>query len=225
MNRFLSRENTLQVLQQIRQAALPWVYDQEKHRVLVTDEKQNERLIFRLPITIPEPDSELSIAEKHVHYVILLVQSGSCAIGYFENGKNLDHKVFRAYMVRKKRGVSQIKHLKTKGKSRAGSRVRLAETEEFFEHINERLQSYFSKFPIDRLALSVSKILVPYLFNSKTPTPFDKRDPRIFKIPRHIHTPIYEVLLDTNRFLQKGELIYEENELALAEQITKNFLS
>ena len=48
-------------------------------------------------------------------------------------------------MVRKKRGVSQIKHLKTKGKSRAGSRVRLAETEEFFENINGRLQDYFEE--------------------------------------------------------------------------------
>lgn len=219
MNRFLTRELTLQAVLQLKSTGLPWLYDPEKHRVLVLDGHQNERLILRLPITLPPPAADLSFTETPVHYVILLVQSGSCAIGYFENGRNLDHKVFRAYMVRKKRGVSQIKHLKTKGKSRAGSRVRLAETEEFFEHINERLQAYFSKFPIDKLALSVSKILQPYLFNSKVPTPFDKRDPRIYKIPRHIHTPIYEVLLDTNRFLQKGELIFEDQELPLAEQL------
>jgi hypothetical protein len=212
MNRFLSQELTIQILQKIRNANLPWAYDQEKHRFDVLDETGNIRANFRLPIIFPAPAPDLSFPEKTVHYVILLVQSGSCAIGYFENGINLDHKVFRAYMVRKKRGTSQIKHLKTKGKSRAGSRVRLAETLEFFENINERLQEYFNQHQIDRIALSCSKILIPYLFDSKTPTPFSKRDERIYKIPKHIHTPIYEVLLETHKFLLKGEMIYEENQ-------------
>ena len=219
MNRFLSRESSEKVLEHIRQSNLNWQYDQERHRILVLDDNGNERLTFRLPITIPSPKTVSISEEKPMHYVILLVQSGSCAIGYFENGINLNHKVFRAYMVRKKRGVSQVKHLKTKGKSRAGSRVRLAETEEFFEHINERLQDYFSKHKIDRIALSVSKILIPYLFNSKVATPFDKRDERIFKIPKHIHTPIYEVLLDANKFLQKGELIYDESQQELIDEL------
>ena len=219
MNRFLSKETSLPVLHHIREANLPYEYDQEKHHILVKDESGTVQVIFRLPITIPAPGQNLTIEDKPVHYVILLVQSGSCAIGYFENGINLNHKVFRAYMVRKKRGTSQIKHLKTKGKSRAGSRVRLAETEEFFEHINERLQEYFATHKVDRIALSVSKILIPYLFNSKTATPFDKRDVRIFKIPKHIHLPIYEVLLDTNRFLLKGELIYEETEQELVDSL------
>jgi hypothetical protein len=222
MNRFLSKENSIHVLRRIRELNLPWEYDLEKHRIILPDEAQNVRLVFRLPITFPAPDKDLSLPDKPIHYVILLVQSGSCAIGYFENGINLNHKVFRAYMVRKKRGVSQIKHLKTKGKSRAGSRVRLAETEEFFENINERLQEYFAAHKIDRLALSVSKILIPYLFNSKTATPFDKRDPRIFKIPRHIHTPIYEVLLDTNKFLIKGELIYEVDQQELIDNLCRD---
>ncbi|MFC5272328.1 hypothetical protein [Adhaeribacter terreus] len=219
MNRFLSRETSLQVLARIQKENFLYEYDPEKHRLILLDEAQNERLVFRLPISIPAPDKALNTQEKPVHYVILLVQSGSCAIGYFENGKNLDHKVFRAYMVRKKRGVSQIKHLKTKGKSRAGSRVRLAETEEFFDHINERLQTYFSEYKIDRVAISLPKILMPYFYNSDIKTPFDKNDPRLFKIPKHIHTPIYEVLLDTNCFLQKGELIWEENQQELVDSL------
>lgn len=219
MNRFLSKELSVHVLQNIREGNMPWVYDQEKHRVDILDEAGNIRANFRLPITFTAPEKDLSIPPKLVHYVILLVQSGSCAIGYFENGINLNHKVFRAYMVRKKRGVSQIKHLKTKGKSRAGSRVRLAETEEFFEHINGRLQSYFAQHRVDRIALSVTKILIPYLFDSKIATPFNKRDERIYKIPKHIHTPIYEVLLETHKFLLKGELIYEEDQQALVSDL------
>jgi len=219
MNRFLSRDSSVQLVQRIGQSSYPSVYDQEKHRLIITDQNQNELVYFRLPLVLPPPDQLSFGKEKPVNYIILLIQSGSCAMGYFENGINLHHKVFRAYMVRKKQGKSQIKHLKTKGKSRAGSRVRLAETVEFFENINERLQEYFQQHEVHRIALSCSKILIPYLFNAKVPTPFDKKDERIFKIPKHIHTPIYEVMMDTHKFLLKGELIYEEPYQSLVDEL------
>ncbi|MGV3587511.1 MAG: hypothetical protein ACO1OF_10935 [Adhaeribacter sp.] len=219
MNRFLSCEASLGLVQQILQSAYPRVYDYEKHRLIILDQNQNELIYFRLPITMPPPGLLLSGSQTKVNYIILLIQSGSCAVGYFENGINLNHKVIRAYMVRMKQGKSQIKHLKTKGKSRAGSRVRLGETVEFFENINERLQEYFAQHQIHRIALSCSKILIPYFFNSKVPTPFDKRDERIYKIPKHINLPIYEVLLDTHKFLLKGELIYEEPYQGLVEEL------
>jgi hypothetical protein len=222
MNRFLSQDTSLLLLQHIGHAALPSVYDYEKHRMSLLDENQQEWLHFRLPIVFAPPGKEVVTKENQVHYIILLIQSGSCATGYFENGINLDHKVFRAYMVRKKQGTSQIKYLKTKGKSRAGSRVRLAETVEFFENINERLQEYFAQHQIDRIAMSCSKTLLPYLFASKVTPPFDKRDPRIFKIPKHIHTPIYEVMLDTHKFLLKGELMYEETYQARVDELLGN---
>ncbi|MFD3001883.1 hypothetical protein ACFS7Z_16030 [Pontibacter toksunensis] len=174
------------------------------------DDAGNDQVYFRLPIVVPPPGTTLATGEERLNYVIVLIQAGNCALGYFENGINLDHKVFRSYMVRKKQGKSQIKYLKTKGKSRAGSRVRLSETVEFFENINERLQEYFSENEIHRIAISCSKTLIPYLFNSRISTPFDKRDPRLYKIPKHVHTPIYEVMLEANRFLLRGELIYEE---------------
>ncbi|RDC63955.1 hypothetical protein [Adhaeribacter pallidiroseus] len=210
MNRYLSQATTRAVVKQIQQGAYLYQYDHEKHRIILLDSFQNELVYLRLPIVVPPPQELVAEAEKPVNYIMLLIQSGNCAMGYFENGQNINHKVFRSYMVRKKQGTSQIKYLKTKGKSRAGSRVRLAETNEFFENINERLQEYFAAHPIHRIALSCSKILIPYLFNSKVTTPFDKRDERIYKIPKHVPTPIYEVMMDTHQFLLKGELIYEE---------------
>lgn len=219
MNRFLSRGDSFNLVQKIGQSNSPWVYDSDKHRIIIQDPNQNDLVYFRLPIVLPSPHQLLSGQENKVNYIILLIQSGSCAMGYFENGVNLNHKVFRAYMVRMKQGKSQIKHLKTKGKSRAGSRVRLGETIEFFENINERLQEYFGQHQIHRIALSCSKILIPYLFNSKVPTPFDKRDDRIYKIPKHIHLPIHEVLLDTHKFLLKGELIYEDPNQELVNEL------
>ena len=221
MNRFFNRDASAQIFQNIQQSAVASVYDYAKHRMVLIDGQEKELAFFRLPITIPPPGQAIALEEGGVHYVILLVQSGSCAMGYFEDGFNVNHKVFRAYMVRKKQGKSQIKHLKTKGKSRAGSRVRLGETVEFFENINERLQEYFQDHQVHRICMSVSKILVPYLFDSNVKTPFDKRDERIFKIPKHVHTPIYEVMLNINRFLQKGELIYEPAQEELVKELLR----
>lgn len=210
MNQFLSTETSLALFHKLREAAVTTVYNYEKHRLTLQDQAGNELLNFRLPIVLPPPAENLHLPDTPVNYIMLLIQAGNCAMGYFEDGINQNHKVFRAYMVRKKQGKSQIKYLKTKGKSRAGSRVRLGETAEFFENINERLQQYFAAHEVHRIAISCSKTLLPFLYNAKIATPFDKRDERLYKIPKHIHTPIYEVMMEANKFLQKGELIYEE---------------
>jgi len=219
MNRFLSTEKSAELLRALTAYSLRSAYDREKHRLSVLDEAGHERLYFRLPLVLPSPATGPSPEAVKVNYVILLIQAGHCALGYFENGRCRDHKVFRAYMVRQKQGKSQIKYLKTKGKSRAGSRVRLGETVEFFESINERLQSYFAGHPIHRIAISCSKTLLPYFYGSKIATPFNKHDPRLYKIPKHIHTPGYEVLLEANKFLLRGELVYEEAAQPLVEQL------
>ena len=212
----LSQALSKSILSTLKESHFLTNYEKEKHRVVLQDASGNDWAHLRLPITLPYIESE---EDKDNTYVILLIQSGSCALGYFEDGVNLEHKVFRAYMVRKKQGKSQIKYLKTKGKSKAGSRVRLGEAKEFFENINERLQEYFEYYEIDRIALSCSKTLIPFLFNAKVPPPFDKRDERILKIPRHVHLPNYEVMMEVNEFLLNGELMYEEQHEALVHQL------
>ena len=219
INRLVPKNIAESLIKTIQASSYSSVYEYEKHRIALLDKAGDELLHLRLPITLPPPFSGSLKEENQVNYIILLIQSGNCAMGYFEDGINLDHKVFRAYMVRKKQGKSQIKHLKTKGKSRAGSRVRLGETVEFFENINERLREYFQEHEIHRIAISCSKTLIPFLFNSKVATPFDKRDERLYKIPRHIHTPIYDVMMDTHNFLLKGELIYQETQQEIVNQL------
>lgn len=182
---------------------------------LVFDQEGSAILTFRLPISISAPQDYNNIPHDRINYVLLMVRSGIASIGYFEDGENIDHKVFRAYMVRKKQGMSQLKYLKTKGKSRAGSRVRLAETEEFFEQINARLNDYFSEYHIDRIGLSCPVTLIPYLYGSKVPTPFGKDDPRIFKIPKHVQHPTFDSLMGINEYLLKGEIKYKEEGKAL----------
>ncbi|WP_373493112.1 hypothetical protein [Aquiflexum sp.] len=147
------------------------------------------------------PDENSLIKLEFINHIILLIKSGIASVAFFENTELVDHKVFRAYMVRKKQGKSQVKYLKTKGKSRAGSRVRLQETLDFFEKINSRLITYFEESRIDLIAINSSKILLPFLFESKSKTPFEKKDNRLYKIPKHIATATHENLLEVNEQL------------------------
>ena len=204
-HRILSSAQSATLLAYLEQGDFDNVFVPDKNQWAIY-QGQESVLQLRLPITFELDPNGKYLGEGDVNYMLLMIRSGIAAIGYFEGGVNLDHKVFRAYMVRKKQGTSQIKHLKTKGKSRAGSRVRLAETLEFFEDINTRMQEYFSVHRIDRIGISCSTTLIPYLFGSKTETPFDKSDPRILKIPKHVQNPTYEALLEVNEFLMKGEL-------------------
>ncbi|WP_228780037.1 hypothetical protein [Aquiflexum lacus] len=148
---------------------------------------------------IPEENKVIKLG--FINHIILLIKSGIASVALFENTELMDHKVFRAYMVRKKQGKSQVKYLKTKGKSRAGSRVRLQETLDFFEDINTRLISYFEEYRVDLIAMNSSKILLPYLFESKSKTPFEKKDIRLYKIPKHIASATHENLLEVNEQL------------------------
>lgn len=219
----LSQALSKKILRTFKDSPFSIVYNQERHRITLQDDAGSDWVHLRLPITFPPIDKSYAEEEEiKMSYVVLLIQSGSCAVGYFEDGVNIEHKVFRAYMVRKKQGKSQIKYLKTKGKSRAGSRVRLGEALEFFDNINERLQEYFKDYEIDWIALSCSKTLIPFLYNAKVSPPFDKKDGRIFKIPKHVHTPTYEIMMEVNEFLLKGELIYEEQRQEFVQQLLKD---
>lgn len=177
-------------------------YSTQKKTITYYDSEHNKILIVRLSIDlnyVPEENSVIKL--DFINHLILLIKSGIASIALFENTELMDHKVFRAYMVRKKQGKSQVKYLKTKGKSRAGSRVRLQETLDFFEEINLRLISYFEQYRIDLIAINSSKILLPFLFESKSKTPFEKKDVRLYKIPKHIATATHENLLEVNEQL------------------------
>lgn len=205
----ITEDQSKALLQFLRTQRLVWEYLPAKNQ-LVFDQEGSTALTFRLPISISSPETYYNVPNDRANYVLLMIRSGIASVGYFEDGENIDHKVFRAYMVRKKQGVSQIKYLKTKGKSRAGSRVRLAETQEFFEGINARLNGYFQTYHVDRVGISCPVTLIPYLYSANIPPPFAKDDARIFKIPKHVQNPTYESLMNINGYLLKGEIKYKE---------------
>lgn len=184
----------------------------KNRKLIFYDTNNNKLLAFRLSTNLNfETENKKLSKSDFVNYVMILIRAGLASVGMVQNQELLDHKVFRAYMVRKKQGKSQIKHLKTKGKSRAGSRVRLAEGEQFFKQIAERVNQYIKTYPVDQIGLSCTETLIPYFFNEKNMLLLDKKDPRIFKIPKHIAAPTLENLGLTKDFMEKNQLsVYPE---------------
>lgn len=177
-------------------------FDTTNHSLILSEE---QNICLRFPWNLNQ-----NLQPNTLNYLICIIQTESASVGLIVDGKLQDHKTFSTYAVRKKQGKSQIKYLKTRGKSKAGSRLRLANTINFFEHINERLISYFKDYEIDKIAFSCSKILLPYLFTSKLKCPFEKKDERIYKIPRHIPNANFEDLQTIQKLLSSAELTFDD---------------
>lgn len=170
----------------------------------------NERVGFvRWPLHVPL-NSECDLVADAQTVLYLSIEAGNAALCVMEGDQMMYHTTFSAYMTRKKQGFSQVKYLKKKGKSRAGSRVRLASTLEFFEHINAILQELFEESFFDRIALDCTPTLSPYLFDSKVGCPFEKDDQRLYKIPLHIDQSNFEGLSLALKKLSKPTAFYEE---------------
>ena len=205
----LSETEVLDLLTTAQKQELVLTYVSEKHQ-LILEKGQDWMAKIYLPWTYGWDEKQGFFLNEDAHFSLVLIRAGQASIGYFHQGKLLDHKVFRAYMVRQKQGKSQIKHLKTKGKSRAGSRIRLAETEHFFEEINQRLQAYSSAYSIDFWGISCGKTLWPFLFESAVFPPFSSKQSNLIELPFHISQASFEELENAGKLLGQFHLILSE---------------
>jgi hypothetical protein len=139
-----------------------------------------------------------------------LIQAGSAAFAHFEEGKLTNHKVIKKYMIRAQQGKAQIKHLKTKGKSKLGSRIRLAQSKDFFEEINEKLEEWEVK-DIPYIFYSASIDCINLLFDSKVKPFFERKDERLIKLPFHVHIPNFEEVIKASQRIQAFEIQFVEN--------------
>lgn len=165
------------------------------------------------PTHVPAYSDETSLrwglsqgVPQPLNTLLILIQAGHCALGFFEAGQVVEHKVIKKYMVRKKQGKAQITYMKTKGKSRAGSRIRLANSVAFFEEINERMTAWNEGHSIQRILYVCPVRLWAALFQAKNSPFFKKSDPRLFKLPMNTRTPSYDELLLVNRLIGYGYL-------------------
>lgn len=205
----ISKQFALDLISDSVNKEMKLIFDRKKHQLQIEDNQEWLAKIY-LPWTLEWSESQGFCENQDSHYSLVLIRAGQAVAGYFHRGILLDHKVFRAYMVRQKQGKSQIKHLKTKGKSRAGSRIRLAETVQFFEDINERLTSYADQFPIDLWGISCAKTMWPFFFSSAIEPPFSPKAENLIGLPFHISQASFEELKATGELLQKFHLILSE---------------
>lgn len=207
-------ENVFPFLEKLSFSSFQLELNIEKQKIIIFD-NSIKIADFRLPLPLP-PLEDLknylaNYPQEMPNYVIYMIQAGSCTLAFFEKNELIEHKVFKTYMVRKKQGKNQIKHLESKGKSKAGSRIRLNNTIHFFEDINERLQTYFEDYFIERIIYSCPINMLSLFYESKVKTPFEKKDARLIKIPKDIQQPCFEELIKINEQICQGELtIYEE---------------
>ena len=204
----LFHHNPETIFETIREKAPGYEYDFKKHVVTLNDEQHETMGFLRLPLHWIIRD-DLSLADQEAIALYLSIESGNAAICMMVGKVNVYHTTFSAYMTRKKQGFSQIKYLKKKGKSKAGSRVRLAKTVTFFENINETLNELLDEYDVDRIGLSCAATLIPFLFQSKVACPFEKKDPRLYKIPLHIPQSNFTNLDAAIRKLQAPVLFFD----------------
>ncbi len=166
------------------------------------ENSREQRLLrFRYPLCTPVFKTSETLQpylKTPPPYVILLIQAGNAALATVVNGQITRHKVISKYVTRKKQGKAQINYLKTKGKSRAGSRIRLANTRLFFEEVIDWLNRWQSN-GVTTILYNTTPAIWGRLFSEKQKPPFDKNDTRLRKIPIDIGIPRYTKL----QFIQK----------------------
>ena len=202
----VSYEQVLQIVNQVEEQGWKITFLPEKHQLLIENEVSWLVKLY-LPWTMTWlPEGKFQPLDD-VHYCLTLVRAGQAAVGYFHQGILLDHKVFRGYLVRQKQGKSQFKYLKTKGKSRAGSRIRLEETLLFFNEINERLQVYAKQYPLNFWGLGCAKTMWPLLFDGEVKPPFTSKSYELIELPYPFAKGSYEELQALELRLQQFHLL------------------
>jgi len=183
-------------------------YDDKSHSIFKYGPEKKEKIV-RLPLIwnkLPENLTNIEqISSCNKEYIVLIIETGQAGLGIFKDGRVIEHKVIRKYMTRKKQGKSQLKYLKTKGKSRAGSRVRLKNSIIFFEEINEYIKKWFKSYNICRVLYYIPKPLINIWLSSKVSLPFDKKDENLIKIPINMNTPTFELVKKIAKFAYDGE--------------------
>lgn len=134
--------------------------------------------------------------------VVVLVQAGASALGVWQEDDNLAHRVIRKYVVRGN-GRAQTTHLKTKGKSRYGSRLRLQGAKAQLVETNQTLIEWDEAHGgFDQVLVSCPVRTLADLHRTRPPPPFAAEV--AVRIPFHVHPPRYEELLRIRARLAQG---------------------
>ncbi len=141
--------------------------------------------------------------ERHV---VLLLQAGAMAVGYWHGDELLHHKAQRRYVVRG-HGRAQPLHAKTRGKSRYGSRLRLQNWKRLLVETNERLCDYWAEYGApERVFFAAPVRAWPELLATSPSPPFAANADCLQRVPMHVHRPDFAELQRVHAWLGHGRL-------------------
>jgi len=136
--------------------------------------------------------------------IVLLIRAGTSALGLWRDDELLAHKVIRKYVVRGS-GRAQPGHLKTRGKSRYGSRLRLQGARAQLQETNQRLLDWRAEFGRERHLFLAAPVRLLADLRSARPAPPDGLA-QATRIPFQTRTPTHAELLRARRRLTRGLL-------------------
>lgn len=178
----------------------------------LVDDPENPTIQVWLPFVLQRetlregmkiPEVLEALPESPGQGVIVLVRAGATALGVWNDDELLRHKVIKRYVVRGK-GKAQPMHLKTKGKSRYGSRLRLqgykAQLEETIGRLLEWREEYGKP---DQFLLSCGKRLLGDLRQMDPPLPTDVEARRI---PFEVRESSFEELTRIRKRTEWGRI-------------------
>jgi hypothetical protein len=180
----------------------------EKNGRCFVAETETGRLEVRIPRVLPhgDPDEPLEAWLERAsrppgRQVVLLYQAGASALGIYDVGELIDHRTLRRYVVRGK-GRAQPSYLKTKGKSRYGSRLRLRNARRLAEDMAETLRDWREDHgPFDQVFYSCP--VRHWADFVQEDLPFDE-SVTLFKIPLDLNRPSHDEMLRAWRALSHG---------------------
>ena len=207
----ISYPNSINLLNFLKSQEFTYELDFKKNHFKMFNKEYEKIVQFNYPLIINITESLINDKDflKKVRFqdpafTVMLIQTGYAALGLCKEGKLVHHKMIRKYITRKKQGKSQLKYLKTKGKSRAGSRIRLSNAVMFFEEINIMLSEWAEGEKADSIIYSCTPMLWGMLYQSKTKPPFVKKDERLKKLPINSGLPNTEALKKAISYCQNG---------------------
>lgn len=170
------------------------------------------RASVRLPaiLALPEGATEGESADAVIaraeqprgRDLVLLVRAGAASLGLWVGGDLAAHKVFKRYVVRGN-GRAQPAYLKTKGKSRYGSRLRLQNAERLLDEVVERV----AEWQAEDGGFDAAFVSCPI-------RTWAELGPRLslapVRIPFHVHEPDHAELLRVRWELERGVVDWVE---------------
>jgi hypothetical protein len=168
---------------------------------------------LRLPLLAPRCAAGERLADylprlpgAQERHVVLLLQAGAMAVGYWDGDELLHHKAVRRYVVRG-HGKAQSLHRKTRGKSRYGSRLRLQNWQRLLVETNQRLADYWHEYgEPERVFVAVPVRAFSDLVAVDPAPPFRRDDAKVQRVPMHVHRPDFTELLRVHGWLAHGRL-------------------